>query len=98
MVRARSLEVGCPFEVIADGVVIARHTVAGKGVRVTAPEHAGLLRAAARAARAPKRAKGEYEQVKGTVEAQAALAALVAELKRNAPMVETRTLQDLVVS
>jgi hypothetical protein len=62
-VRVRRVEIGQPFEVIAGGDVIARHAIAGKGARVTLPEHAALIRAAATAARRPQRPKKAFEQL-----------------------------------
>ena len=61
-VRVRRLEQGQPFEVIVNGDVIARHTIAGKRARVTLPEHAELIRIAARASRRPQRPKETFEQ------------------------------------
>jgi hypothetical protein len=49
--------------VIAGGDVIARHTIASKRARVTLPEHAALIRAAAAVARRPQRPKKTFEQL-----------------------------------
>ncbi len=62
-VRVRRVDIGQAFEVIAAGDVIARHTIAGKRVRVTLPEHAQLIRIAAKAARRPQRPKATFEQL-----------------------------------
>jgi hypothetical protein len=62
-VRVRRVEIGQAFEVIAAGDVIARHTIAGKRARITLPEHAALIRAAAAAARRPQRPRKTFEQL-----------------------------------
>lgn len=61
-VRVRRVEIGQVFEVIASGDVIARHTIASKRARMTLPEHAALIRAAASASRRPQRPKETFEQ------------------------------------
>jgi hypothetical protein len=62
-VRVRRVEIGQAFEVIARGEAIARHTIASKRARVTLPEHASLIRAAAAVSRRPRRPKETFEQL-----------------------------------
>jgi transposase len=94
-VRARDLNLGSPIDIIAGGVVIARHTIAGKGARVTLPEHAELIRAAAAAARRPRKPKARYEQRSASEVSQAEAQEQVEQLKRDAPIVQQRSLQEV---
>lgn len=91
-VRVRRLERGQPFEVIANGQVIARHTIAQKRARVTLPEHAELIRAAAAASRRPRKPKKRFEQQLPTPDADAPHAGLQ---RLHAPVVQTRSLHEL---
>jgi hypothetical protein len=82
--------------VISGGMVIARHRVTRAGARITTSEHAALIRDAARAARRRAPQKARFEQVPLDVTSLEALAAQEERLRREAPVVQVRTLQDLL--
>jgi hypothetical protein len=95
-VRARCVEIGQAFEVISGGDVIARHTIAGKRERVTLPEHAALIRAAASVARRPQRPKKTFEQLPMDIESSP-LARGFSALS-DAPLVQVRELAEFEVA
>ena len=95
-VRARSMQEGEAMDVISGGMVIARHRVTQAGARITTSEHAALIRDAARAARRRAPQKARFEQVPLDVVSLEAFAAQQERLRREAPVVQVRTLQDLL--
>ena len=95
-VRVRRVEIGQPFEVIAGGDVIARHTIASKRARVTLPEHAALIRAAAAVARRPQRPKKAFEQLPMDTEPNPVAGGFTA--LRDAPVVQVRELAEFEVA
>ena len=95
-VRARRLEIGQAFEVIAGGDVIARHTIASKRARITLPEHAALIRAAAAVARRPQRPKKTFEQLPLDTEPNPVAGGFTALL--DAPVVQVRELAEFEVT
>ena len=95
-VRVRRLAIGQPFEVIAGGDVIARHTIATKRARITLPEHAALIRAAASVARRPQRPKKAFEQLPLDTEPNPVAGGFSA--LRDAPVVQVRELAEFEVA
>lgn len=61
-VRIDQIAQGRSFEVLQGGRVVAQHVIAEPRSRVTLSEHEAAIRAAARHARRPQRAKARYEQ------------------------------------
>lgn len=61
-VRVEETALGEPFEIVHDGRVLAGHQVAGKGARVTLPEHRDAIRRAAGQTRRAGPRKAMFEQ------------------------------------
>ena len=71
---------------------IARHTIASKRARVTLPEHAQLIRAAAGASRRPQRPKATFEQLPPSAGPNPVAGGLTA--LSDAPVVQERELAE----
>lgn len=86
-VRVQQVMSNAPFEVLMNGQVIAQHTISESENRVTLPEHARAIRAAARGSKRPRKPRKRFEQVTSDPNDPASVYA-------TAPVVQTRSLAE----